>query len=171
MNLKKMIFLSLLVSAALVLSIIENMMPIPIPVPGVKLGLVNVVFLITLVLFGFKESIIVVIVRGITMSIATGNISGLIYSFPSSIMSTVVMTIVYKRFSEYFSLIGVSLFGAITFNLVQICIASLVMQNIKMFAYLPIMSLTSIFTGCFIGLVAQVSENKIKISLDEFKEQ
>lgn len=169
MNLKKMIFLSLLVSAGLVLSIIENMLPLPIPIPGVKLGLVNIVFLITLVLFGFKESMIVVIVRGITMSIATGNISGLIYSFPSSVMSTIIMAIIYKRFSEYFSLIGVSLFGAITFNLVQICMASLVMQNFKMFVYLPIMSLTSIFTGCFIGLVAKVSENQIKLSLNGFK--
>lgn len=169
MNLKKMIFLSLLVSVALVLSIIESMIPLPIPIPGVKLGLVNIVFLTTLVLFGFKESIIVVIVRGLAMSIATGNISGLIYSFPSSIMSTAIMAIVYKKFSEYFSLIGVSLFGAITFNVVQICMASLIMQNIKMFVYLPIMSLTSIFTGCFIGLVVKISENQIKLSLGNFK--
>ncbi len=168
MDLKKMIFLSLLVSAGLVLSIIENMIPLPIPVPGVKLGLVNVVFLIALVLFGFKEAITVVIVRAITMAIATGNISGLIYSLPSSVMSTIIMAIVYKRFSKYFSVIGVSLFGAITFNLIQICIASLIMQNVKIFVYLPIMSLTSIFTGCFVGLTAKVSQNKIKISLGKF---
>lgn len=161
-----MVFLSLLVSIGLVLSIIENIIPIPIPIPGVKLGLVNTVFLITLVLFGFKDAMIVVIVRAMAMGLATGNITGLMYSMPSSIMSTIVMAIVYKKFNNYFSLIGVSLFGAVTFNVVQICIASLIMQNIKMFTYLPIMILTSIFTGCFIGLTVKVTENKIKSSLN-----
>lgn len=169
MNLKKLIFLSLLVSIGLVLSIVENMIPVPIPVPGVKLGLVNIVFLIALVLFGFKEAIIVVIIRGVTMSVATGNVSGLIYSLPSSIISTIVMSIIYKSFSEYFSLIGVSLFGAIAFNTVQVGIASLIMQNIKIFSYLPIMSLTSIFTGCFIGLVSREARGKIKISLNNYR--
>lgn len=169
MNLKKLIFLSLLVSIGLVLSIVENMIPVPIPIPGVKLGLVNIVFLIALVLFGFKEAIIVVIIRGVTMSIATGNISGLIYSLPSSIVSTIVMAIIYKNFSRYFSLIGVSLFGAIAFNTVQVGIASLIMQNIKIFSYLPIMSLTSIFTGCFIGLVSKEAKGKIKISLNNYR--
>lgn len=169
MNLKKLIFLSLLVSTGLVLSIVENMIPVPIPIPGVKLGLVNIVFLIALVLFGFKEAMIVVIIRGITMSLATGNISGLIYSLPSSVVSTIVMAIIYKYFSKYFSLIGVSLFGAIAFNTVQVGIASLIMQNIKIFSYLPIMSLTSIFTGCFIGLVAREAKGKIKVNLNNYR--
>lgn len=163
MNLKNMVFLSLLVSASLVLSIVENMIPLPIPVPGVKLGLANIIFLMTLVLFGFKEAIIVVIVRSIAMSIGTGNITGFLYGFPSSVISIIVMAIVYKRLKKYFSLIGVSLFGAITFNIVQISIASLIMQNVKMFIYLPIMSLTSIFTGCFIGLTVKLSKDKIKM--------
>lgn len=169
MELKKMLFLSLLVSAGLVLSIIENMMPLPIPIPGVKLGLTNIVFLITLVLFGFKEALIVVIIRGLTMSIATGNVSGVIYSLPSSVMSTVVMAIVYKNFSDYFSLIGVSLFGAVAFNTVQVGIASLIMQNVRIFSYLPIMTLTSIFTGCFIGLVAKEAKDKVQTNLNNYK--
>lgn len=169
MNIKKLIFLSLLVSTGLVLSIVENMIPVPIPIPGVKLGLVNIVFLIALVLFGFKEAMTVVIIRGVTMSIATGNISGLIYSLPSSIVSTIIMAIIYKNFSRHFSLIGVSLFGAIAFNTVQVGIASLIMQNIKIFSYLPIMSLTSIFTGCFIGLVAREAKGKIEINLNNYR--
>lgn len=169
MKLKKLIFLSLLVSTGLVLSIVENMIPVPIPIPGVKLGLTNIVFLIALVLFGFKEAILVVIIRGLTMGIATGNISGIIYSLPSSIMSTVVMAIIYKNFSKYFSLIGVSLFGAISFNTVQVSIASLIMQNIRIFSYLPIMSLFSIFTGCFIGIAAKEAKDKVEINLKNYK--
>lgn len=167
MNLKKLMFLSLLISSGLVLSIIENMIPVPIPIPGVKLGLANVVFLLTLVLFGFKEAMIVVIIRGLTMSLATGNVSGVIYSLPSSMISTVVMALVYKYFSNYFSLVGVSLLGAVAFNTVQVGIASLIMQNIRIFSYLPIMILTSIFTGCFIGLTAKEAKDKIKINLQK----
>lgn len=167
MNLKKLMFLSLLISSGLVLSIIENMIPVPIPIPGVKLGLANVVFLLTLVLFGFKEAMIVVIIRGLSMSLATGNVSGVIYSLPSSMISTVVMALVYKYFSNYFSLVGVSLLGAVAFNTVQVGIASLIMQNIRIFSYLPIMILTSIFTGCFIGLTAKEAKDKIKINLQK----
>ena len=165
MNLKKLIFLSLLVSVALVLSIVEGMIPVPIPVPGVKLGLPNIIFLTTLVLFGFKEALIVAFLRGITMSIATGNVSSLMYSLPSSITSIIVMTFIYKYLSSYFSLIGVSLFGAIAFNTVQIGIASLIMQNARIFTFLPIMSLTSLFTGYFIGLTVMISQNRIRGSL------
>ena len=63
-------------------------------------------------------------------------------------------------------MIGVSLFGAVAFNTVQVGIASLIMQNVKIFSYLPIMILTSVFTGCFIGLTAKEAKNKIKISLE-----
>lgn len=169
MNLKKLIFLSLLVSVGLVLSIVENMIPIPIPVPGVKLGLVNIVFLITLVIFGPKEAMVVVVIRGLTMSIATGNISGMIYGLPSSIVSTIVMTLGYRYLTKYLSLIGISLLGAVAFNITQVGIASLIMENMKIFTYLPIMSLISIFTGCFIGLVVKESKDKIKINLENYK--
>ena len=166
MNLKKLMFLSLLISSGLILSIIENMIPVPIPIPGVKLGLANVVFLLTLVLFGFKEAMIVVVIRGLTMSLATGNVSAVIYSLPSSVVSTLVMALAYRYLSKYFSLVGVSLLGAVAFNTVQVGIASMLMQNVRIFSYLPIMILTSIFTGCFIGLTAKEAQNKIKISLE-----
>lgn len=169
MNLKKMIFLSLLVSSALVLSIVEGMMPVPIPVPGVKLGLPNIIFLLTLILFGFKEALIVVFLRGITMAVASGNVSGLMYSLPSSLASIMVMHLVYKYLFDYFSLIGVSLFGSLVFNTVQIGVASLIMENLKIFSYLPIMSLTSLFTGYFIGLTVKVSEIRVRSSLDRIR--
>lgn len=169
MNLKKLIFLSLLVSTALVLSIVEGMIPVPIPVPGVKLGLPNIIFLLTLVLFGFKEALIVAFLRGLIMGIATGNISSLMYSLPSSLTSILVMSFVYRYFSDYFSLIGVSLFGALAFNTVQIAIASLIMENARIFTYLPIMSLTSLFTGYFIGLTVMIAQRRVSGSLIRFR--
>ena len=150
--LKKIIFLSLLVSIGIVLGIVESIMPIPFMAPGAKLGLSNIVVLITLVLFNFKDAAIVAVLKSIILSMIVGNVSSLFYSLTGSLFSLIAMYFVYKFFSKYFSLIGVSIFGAMAHNIGQILVASIVMNNFKIFYYLPVMMLTSLFTGYFVGL-------------------
>ncbi|MTI66702.1 MAG: Gx transporter family protein [Firmicutes bacterium] len=152
MSMKKLIFLALLVAIGLVLSIVESFIPIPFVVPGVKLGLANIIGLVSLVIFGYKEALIVVILRSLTFALSTGNFSGLFYSLSGAILSVTVMFIVYKFLSRYFSLIGVSIFGAISHSFAQIAVASLIIENIRIFSYLPIMMLMSLFSGYFVGL-------------------
>lgn len=151
---KKLIFLSLLVSLGLALSIIESMMPIPFIAPGAKLGLSNMVILITLVLFGFKEALTVGILKSIIFTLATGSVSSLFYSLSGSILSCILMYLVYKYLFNVFSLIGVSIFGAVAHNFAQVLVASLMMNNFKIFSYFPILLLTSLFTGYFVGLAS-----------------
>lgn len=153
-GLRKLIFLSLLVSVGLVLSIIESMMPVPFVVPGAKLGLSNMVILITLVVFGFKEALIVGMLKSIIFTVASGSISSLFYSLSGSILSCIIMYLVYNNFSKVFSLIGVSIFGAVAHNFAQVLVASLMMNNFKIFSYLPILLLISLFTGYFVGLAS-----------------
>ncbi|WP_425446574.1 Gx transporter family protein [Dethiothermospora halolimnae] len=153
-RLHRLIFLSLLISIGLVLSIVESSMPVPFLAPGAKLGLANVVTLITLVILGFRDALIVGILKSITFVLATGSVSSIFYSLTGVIFSTILMYIVYKYFSNYFSLIGVSIFGAISHNIGQVMIASIMMENIMIFSYLPIMTLISLFTGYFVGLVS-----------------
>jgi heptaprenyl diphosphate synthase len=160
-NLKKIVFLSLLTAGALVLSIIESFMPLPFLAPGAKLGLANIVGLITLVVFGFKEALLVAILRSITFVLATGNFSSFFYSFAGALLSTIIMFIVFNYFSNYFSLIGVSIFGAIFHNIAQISVASIIMENIRIFSYLPVMLLVSLFTGYFVGLASIFISRKI----------
>lgn len=150
--LKKIIFLSLLVSIGIVLGIVELIMPIPFMAPGAKLGLSNIVILITLVLFNFKNAAIVAVLKSIILSMIVGNVSSLFYSLTGSLFSLTVMYFIYKFFSKYFSLIGVSIFGAMAHNVGQILVASIVMNSFKIFYYLPVMMLTSLFTGYFVGL-------------------
>lgn len=150
--LKKIIFLSLLVSIGIVLGIVESIMPIPFMAPGAKLGLSNIVILITLVLFNFKNAAIVAVLKSIILSMIVGNVSSLFYSLTGSLFSLTVMYFIYKFFSKYFSLIGVSIFGAMAHNVGQILVASIVMNSFKIFYYLPVMMLTSLFTGYFVGL-------------------
>lgn len=153
-KLKKTIFLSILVSIGLALSIIESTIPLPIIIPGARLGLSNMVVLITLVMFGLNEGMAVSGLKSIVLMLVTGSISSLIYSFAGSIISCLVMYIIYKYFSKTFSLIGVSIFGALTHNFVQVSIASIMLKNMRIYTYLPFLMLTSIFTGYFVGLAS-----------------
>lgn len=151
---KKLIFLSLLVSLGLALSIIESMMPLPFVAPGAKLGLSNIVILITLVVFGFKEALIVGVLKSFVFTLVTGSISSLFYSLSGSILSLFTMYLALKKFSKVFSLVGVSILGAVAHNFGQILVASLMMKNFRIFSYYPILLLTSLFTGYFVGLAS-----------------
>lgn len=149
-----MIFLSLLVAIGLALSVLESAIPLPILIPGARLGLSNIVILVTLIIFGFKEALIVSILKSFVLVLITGSVSSLIYSFTGAILSCITMYIVYKYFSNIFSLIGVSIFGAITHNIAQISVAAFIMFNIRIYTYIPILMLTSLFTGYFVGLTS-----------------
>ena len=153
-GLKKLIFLSLLVSLGLALSLIESMMPLPFIAPGAKLGLSNIVILITLVVFGFKEALIVGMLKSFVFTLVTGSISSLFYSLSGSILSLLAMYLILSKFFKAFSLIGVSIFGAVAHNFAQILVASLMMKNFRIFSYYPILLLTSLFTGYFVGLAS-----------------
>lgn len=165
-GIKRMIFLSLLVSIGLALSLFESMMPLPFIAPGAKLGLANMVILITLVVFGFKEALTVGILKSIIFTLATGSVTSLFYSLSGSVLSCILMYIINHRFSNIFSLIGVSIFGAVAHNFGQVLVASLMMSNIRIFSYLPILLLTSLFTGYFVGLTSKFAVKNLKSSFD-----
>lgn len=153
-GIKKLIFLSLLVSIGLALSIIETMMPLPFVAPGAKLGLSNIVILITMVLFGSREALVVGMLKSLVFTLATGSVSSLFYSLSGAILSLLLMYLVYVNFQQVFSLIGVSIFGAVAHNFGQVLVASLMMNNFRVFSYYPILMLTSLFTGYFVGLAS-----------------
>lgn len=165
-GIKRMIFLSLLVSIGLALSLFESMMPLPFIAPGAKLGLSNMVILITLVVFGFKEALTVGVLKSIIFTLATGSVTSLFYSLSGSVLSCILMYIINHRFSNIFSLIGVSIFGAVAHNFGQVLVASMMMNNIRIFSYLPILLLTSLFTGYFVGLTSKFAVKNLKSSFD-----
>ena len=151
---QRYIFLSLLTAAALILSIIEGMIPLPYIAPGAKLGLSNVVILTVVVVFGFKDALLVVIIRSILLMLIATNPITFIYSIVSGIVSTIVMSIGCKYLSKMFSLIGISVLGAMAHNATQITVAAILFSTVNLYYYLPVLSLVSIFTGCFVGYTA-----------------
>ncbi len=158
---KKIIFISILTCLSLVISLFENIIPIPIPVPGVKLGLSNIVILVTLVNIGFKESLIVSTLKSILLVLVTGSVASFPYSFISSIFSSTTMAVAYKFFNNRLSLIGVSEIGAFSFNVGQILVASIVLNNFKIFTYLPLITFSGIFTGYFVGISSMYISDKL----------
>lgn len=163
-KLQRYIFLSLLTSGALILSIIEGMIPLPYVAPGAKLGLSNIVALSVIVVFGFKDALIVVIMRCILLMLVATNPITFIYSIVSGIMSTIVMSIAEKKFKKL-SLIGVSVLGAMTHNASQISVAAVLFSTLNLYYYLPILSFVSIFTGVFVGYTSIFVTDNLKKTL------
>lgn len=163
-KLNKMIFLSILVSIGLALSVLESAIPLPIAVPGARLGLSNMVVLVTIIIFGFKEGIIVSMLKSMVLVLVTGSISSFIYSFSGAVLSCIVMYLAYKLFSNIFSLMGVSILGALSHVTAQITVASLMMNNLRIYSYLPFLMLTSIFTGYFVGLSSTYIIKNLKVN-------
>jgi len=164
-KLQRYIFLSLLTSAALILSIIEGMIPLPYIAPGAKLGLSNIITLTVIVVFGFKDALLVVILRCILLMLVATNPITFIYSIASGIMSTIVMYVGLKYFKKL-SFIGISVLGAMTHNATQVTVAAILFGTFNLYYYLPVLSLVSIFTGCFVGYTTIfVSENLNKTLL------
>lgn len=149
-KLQRYIFLSLLTAGALILNIIEGMIPLPYIAPGAKLGLTNIVTMSVIVVFGFKDALLVVVIRCILLMLVATNPVTFIYSIVSGIMSTIMMSIG-SRYFKKLSLIGVSVLGAMTHNASQISVAAILFSTANLYYYLPILSFVSIFTGCFVG--------------------
>lgn len=163
-NTKKLTVISLLISLALTLHVFEQFLPVPLPIPGVKLGLANVITLLTIILFGFKEAIIVVFCRTLLGSFLGGTPSSFIFSIVGSLLSAFIMTLLYKKYLHTFSLPTISILGAVFHNLGQIFVASLIFSSINIFYYFPLLIFSGIITGFFIGLTTKHSLKYLPIT-------
>ena len=168
MKTKKMVFLGLMVGYSLILYILETYIPNPFIAffPGAKLGLTNIITLVSLLIFGFKETFIIVTVRVILSSIFAGPMSYLLFSIGGAYLSLIVMFLVNKI--KGFSVIGVSIAGAIAHNMGQLLVASILVENFLMITYLPFMLATSLVTGLFVGILSQFCYSKMDRIKDSF---
>ena len=164
-NTNKMIFLSLLVAIGLALSVLESFIPLPIIIPGARLGLSNIVILVTLIIFGFKEAFTVGILKSILLVLVTGSVSSFLYSISGAILSSIAMYLVYRYLSKIFSLIGTSVFGSIAHNVAQVSVAAFMMSNVRIYSYLPLLLLIGLFSGCFVGISSDFISTHLKKTL------
>ncbi|ACB84107.1 Gx transporter family protein [Natranaerobius thermophilus] len=157
-NLSKLIYLGLLVTFGLVLHLVEQAIPNPFPLPGAKLGLANIITLVALVLYGAKDAMFVAVLRVFLGSLLGGTILGFPFylSLTGAVLSMAVMAITIPLKNKgILSLVGISLLGAVTHNVAQLFVASLLMEQLGiLFLYLPYLLIFAIPTGLFTGLVS-----------------
>lgn len=153
---KRIVFLGLLVSQALVLSIIESWIPMPTPIPGIKLGLANIVTLIGIVYFTPMEVLGIVVVRTLLASVFAGGPTVFLFSISGGLLSFAVMILMYHKMKNKFSLAGISMSGAFFHNVGQLAVASLLMKDAAVFAYLPVLTVSALIMGAVTGVTASV---------------
>lgn len=154
MNIRKMTLLANLLAIAIVLNIIESAFPI-IPVPGAKLGFANIVTLIVLYIYSFKDSSILTIMRVLLVSLLSGKLLGPVFymSLAGAIVATIAMGAMKK--TNYFGMVGVSVIGSIFHCIGQIIAGIFVIGSTAVLWYLPIMLFLSIPSGILTGIIAK----------------
>ncbi len=157
-NLTYLTYLALLITFAVVIHTVEAVLPVPMPVPGVRIGLANIITLLTLVLFNFRSALFVVVMRSLIGSLLAGGLFsfGFWLSISAAIISCFVMYLFLPlKKKGYISLVSVSILGALTHNIVQLLMASLIISNFDLFkGYYPISMLLSVPTGIVTGFAA-----------------
>ena len=148
---KRIVLLSLLTSFAIVVYVIEAHIPPLVPIPGVKLGISNMVSLATLLIFGPLECLSVLILRIILGSLLTGSLSSFFFSLTGGLLSNLGMIILYSLFKKSISSWTISVVGSILHNIGQLSLAGLIIQNLKIYYYLPILLVSGVITGFFVG--------------------
>lgn len=144
----------------MIFSYIEFLIPFNFGIPGIKLGLCNGIVLFLLYRYSVKQALYINILRIILSGILFGNIYGIIYSVFGALFSIIIMLII-KKFNN-FSIIGVSVSGAVFNNLGQITAAAVLLSTPQVFTVLPFLTISGIIFGSIIGFVTNMLLHKVK---------
>ena len=145
----------LLTSLMLVFGFIERQFPLPVPVPGIKLGLANSVLLYALYMLGIRQTIVLMLLKSLLSWLIYMNLSAMLYSFAGGVLSVAAMILVSRM--KGVSPIGVSALGAVFFNIGQILMAAWVLGTPQLIVtYLPVLMVSGVLTGILTGVIAKL---------------
>ena len=149
---KKLALSAILAALAMILSYVEAMVPMPVPIPGIKLGLANLVILLAIYRLGFKYALAINCIRIFVTGLLFTGVFGILYSLAGGLLSLLVMYLLYR--TEIFSMVGVSMAGGVAHNLGQLLTACLIMSNIRLMSYFAVLLFAGIGSGILMGIVA-----------------
>ena len=153
---------SLLVALAMVLSWLESMVPVSAAVPGVKLGLTNLVVIFALYRLSARDAAVISFVRVLLVSMTFGNAYAFAYSLTGAALSLIVMIILKK--TDIFSAVGVSIAGGVCHNIGQILVAVLILETGRLVLYLPVLMVSGVVSGIVIGVVGAMLVKRIPLT-------
>ena len=159
---KKIALLGLCTAIAMVFAWVESQLPpLAAAVPGVKMGLPNIVIIFILYRFGWREAAAVSLVRIVAVSLLFGNPIMIAYSLAGGLLSLLGMTLLKK--TELLSTVGVSVAGGVLHNVGQVLMAMLIMSTAGLGYYLIILTVTGTVSGVFVGLCGSFAVKRIRI--------
>lgn len=156
----KIAIIGMLTALAMVLGYVETLIPINLGVPGMKLGLANLIVIVAFYLFDVKMGVVVSLLRIVLIAMTFGNISMMLYSISGAALSLICMILV-KQIKS-FSMVGISIIGGIMHNIGQIICASLVVRTNGVFTYLPVLMIAGVVSGMLIGIAASLVIVRVK---------
>lgn len=152
MKAKDVAFLGIMTSLSLCLSFVETLIPVFTAVPGVKIGLANIVILFVLYKNDFKSAFTVSVIRVLLSGILFSNLLTMAYSFAGAVVSLAVMFVLKK--TDLFSALAVSICGGVCHNLAQIGLACFILSISSLKYYVPVLIISGIVSGAFVGAFA-----------------
>ena len=153
-------FCGVMAALAISLGYIEYLIPFSVGIYGIKLGLANLAILSLLYLSDTKSALSVHIVRIVVCGMLFGNTVAFLYSAVGGIVSFATMAILKK--SEKFSPVGISIVGGVVHNLAQMSVAVILVDNLKIALYLPVLLIAGTVAGALVGILTQTIVNKLK---------
>lgn len=148
----KVAYFGVFTALALIFSYVETLIPIQFGIPGVKLGLANLIIVIALYRMKLSEAYLLSIVRVLLAGFIFGNYFSIIYSLAGGILSLTVMALLRKKGG--FSIIGVSIAGGVFHNIGQLIVASVIVETFSVMYYVPVLLIAGLVTGLLIGIAS-----------------
>lgn len=163
-NIKKLALAGMLTAVAAALSVLERFLPLQavMPLPGVKLGLSNVVTMFALFFLDFKTSAAIVLARCLLGALLGGGPTGFLFSITGSTLALLLMAALMKGYGRAFSLFGISIAGAAAHNLGQVLAAMMILGEPAVLAYLPLLMGAGLITGALTAAAATPFFKKFK---------
>lgn len=162
-NAKRLTLSAVLAALAMIFSYIEFLIPVNIGIPGIKLGIANLVIVIALYCLDFRYAFAINMIRILLNGFMFTGVFAMTYAMTGGICSLIVMGLL-KR-TDRFSIIGVSMAGGVFHNLGQLAVAAVMVENIKMFLYFPVLLFSGLITGILIGITATLLYRRLPESL------
>lgn len=156
---KKAALLGLCTAGAILLGYVESLIPVLFFVPGMKLGLANLAIVLALYFFGPKDAAVVQIVRITVVGFLFGNLFSIAFSLAGGLLSLGMMCLA-RRYGG-FSVYGVSVAGGVAHNIGQITVAAILVENVKIIYYLPVLLISGLVTGLLIGFLSDEMQRRL----------
>lgn len=149
----------ILIALAMIFSFVETLIPVPMPVPGMKLGLANLVTITGLYLVGIPGTVCITIFRVVLVGLTFGNPYSMLYGLAGSVLSLAVM-VPAKKF-RWFSVVGISILGGVFHNIGQVTFAAFVVRTAGVYVYLPALLAGGCAAGLVIGVLGGIMTDRL----------